>query len=292
MIWNMNPVAFEVFGLAVRWYGLVYVVGFFLVDWLAPNISTLVSQTISESSKKNDASIVSRKSTVSQNGIPKKIWSDATFGAFLWGVIGGRLGEFLFYNQMALWNDPLEVFRVWHGGMSIHGGLLGSILFLVWFTRRQKISFWQLTDSVVIPFAFVLGFGRIVNYVNGELVGVPTGTDWGVVFPHVDNLLRHPTQLYEALSMFVLGFFLLGAFLWIYASKSIYSTSMASVSRNLKFSGALSTFFLMGYGIFRFIVEYWKDSPVIWLGLTMGQVLCMVMIGFGAVVFGRKFYSK
>jgi phosphatidylglycerol:prolipoprotein diacylglycerol transferase len=284
MIWDMNPVAFEIFGLTVRWYGLVYVAGFLLVDWLAPKISDSLN-----SIKNNRAATEALE--VKAGCITKKQWSDITFGAFLWGVIGGRVGEFVFYRPSVFWLDPLEIFQVWHGGMSIHGGFLGAIIFLVWFTRRYKISFWHVADSVVIPLTFVLGCGRIVNYINGELVGVPTGTDWGIIFPHIDNLLRHPSQLYESGTMFVLGLFLLGLF-WGMRSKKITGhselDSESKISSIVFQQGILSSCFLIGYGIFRFVVEFYKDSPKILLDLTMGQILCLGMISFGSWVLSSK----
>lgn len=272
MIWDMNPVAFEVFGLAVRWYGLVYVAGFLLVDWLAPKIAgRLVT--------------ASGTSAFVNKNITKKMWSDITFGAFLWGVIGGRLGDFVFYRPSVFLTDPLEVLQVWHGGMSIHGGILGAVIFLFWYARRHQASFWHITDSVVVPLAFVLGCGRVVNYVNGELVGIPTGSDWGIVFPHVDAVLRHPTQLYESATMFVLGFLLLGVF-WVMKrknTKKINSACFAFESLRLR-SGLLSALFLIGYAVLRFVVEFWKESPVVLLGLTTGQVLCVVMVIVGGIV--------
>jgi phosphatidylglycerol:prolipoprotein diacylglycerol transferase len=280
MIWNMNPVAFELGIFSVRWYGLVYVAGFLLVDWLAPKISAILVN-------------VSGSTESARTNITKKIWSDITFGAFLCGVLGGRLGEFVFYNPSVFLSDPLEVLKIWHGGMSIHGGIIGAVLFLFFFARSQRLSLWHITDSVVVPVAFVLGLGRIINYVNGELVGIPTNSDWGVVFPHVDTLLRHPTQLYESATMFGLGVLLLGVFLRI-SNKRKAGQSKLFFESGMFQTGWLSGLFLVGYGVFRFVVECWKDSPDVLLGLTMGQVLCVVMIGLGGVVLvnNRRLVSK
>lgn len=285
MIWDIDPVAVTVFGWPIYWYGITYVVGFLVVDWLAPIFSkelSAISYQLSADSRMPKADSMTEK-------LSKKMWSDLIFGGFLWGVIGGRLGEFVFYTPDIFWTNPLEILQVWHGGMSIHGGLLGAIIFLVWYTRRQQVSFWHVTDSVVIPLAFVLGLGRIANYVNGELVGVPTGTEWGIVFPHVDTLLRHPTQLYESGTMFLLGFLLLGVFVIMKKNVGANGYSPFQVIKNLKLNeGFLSILFLIGYGVFRFLVEFWKDSEPVFLNLKMGQWLCLLMILVGVWLLMRE----
>ena len=139
MIWDFDPVAFSIAGLDVRWYGIAYVVGFFLsLVWTRKFLD-----------------------------IPKSETEDLIFGLFIAGIIGGRLGEFLFYNPEILASDPLEVLKIWNGGMSIHGGILGAFLWGLWWTRRRKISLLLVGDVISIPLAISLGLGRIANFLNG-----------------------------------------------------------------------------------------------------------------------------
>lgn len=248
MIWTDHSVAFSVFGLDVRWYGIAYLVGFFLATYLGWKIYNKISRDF--------------------NKIDFKKWEDLIFGIFFAGILGGRLGEFIFYSPQVFINNPLEIFQIWHGGMSIHGGLLGALIFAIYWTRKHKKSLLLISDAVVLPLSITLGLGRITNFLNGELAGQPTDNDWGVVFPHVDNLLRHPTQLYESA-----GSFILAGFLWLMLKKCG------------KFRGILTVLFLVGYGVTRFIIEFWK-SPDGWelLSLSTGQWLCLVMIILAVIV--------
>ena len=190
MIWNFDPVALSVFGLDVRWYGLGYVVSFFLVLELGWRLLR----------------------TMSAHTISKKQWENLLFGMFVAGILGGRLGEFVFFSADILWENPMQVLYIWQGGMSIHGGIIGGSLYAWYFCRVHQLSLWRCFDAIALPLSIGLGVGRITNFINGELVGKPTHADWGVIFPHVDQLLRHPTQLYESLSMFLLAVFLF--FMW------------------------------------------------------------------------------
>jgi len=256
MIWQDYAVAFSIFGLDVRWYGIAYVAGFFLTTylgwWIFRKISFTLNKTEGRDFQKLDF----------------KQWEDLMFGIFFAGILGGRLGEFLFYSPQVFLNNPLELFQIWHGGMSIHGGLLGALIFTIYWTRKHKISLLDISDAVVIPLSITLGFGRITNFLNGELAGIPTNSNWGVIFPQVDNLLRHPTQLYESL-----GSFILAGILWLILEK--YA----------KRRGILTAIFLAGYGVTRFIIEFWK-SPDGWelLGLSTGQWLCLVMIALAVFI--------
>jgi phosphatidylglycerol:prolipoprotein diacylglycerol transferase len=246
MIWDFDPVAFSLFGLDIRWYGLVYAVGFvFAYIW-----GYRIHQSIV------------------QKPLKKEDYQNIIFYAFVWGVIGGRIGHFLFYTPHVLWEDPFEIFQVWHGGMSIHGGIFGTVLYLWYAQKHYQRSFFALSDPLVLPLAIILIFGRIANFINGELVGKPTGTDWGVVFPYIDDQLRHPTQLYESgygvLLSLILGMFLM----------------FGNPSRR----GLLTSVFLIGYGTFRFIVEFWKPIGWSFWNLNAGQWLCMVMILAGIFI--------
>lgn len=248
MIWDFDPVAFSFFGLDVRWYGLSYLLGFFLCLHLGYFIGKSIDLKIS-----------------------RKSFEDIIFGMFLYGIVGGRLGEFLFYSPTTFFTDPLEIFKIWHGGMSIHGGVLGTLLFLLWSSRKKNFPFWKITDSIVIPLALALGFGRIANFINGELVGVPTDQTWGIIFPHVDNLLRHPSQLYETGKNFLLAFIL------FYCFRKDY----------WKHVGTLSGVFLVGYGVFRFCIEFFREPDGMVGELSMGQVLCLFMVLVGILVLRK-----
>ncbi len=248
MTWNLDPIAFSLFGLDVRWYGLSYVLGFFLVLIIGHKIILRTGLKVSKSDFEN-----------------------LVFGLFFIGIVGGRLGEFLFYAPQTFLEDPLEVFKIWHGGMSIHGGILAAILFGVWWAKKHKISFYCLADSLVIPLAIALGVGRIANFINGELVGIPTDQSWGVIFPHVDDLFRHPSQLYEAGKNFILA----GLLMWLL------------IKDFWKKPGFLFSVFLIGYGVLRFIIEFCREPDgMIWV-LSTGQVLCLGMVVFGLTI--RKF---
>ena len=249
--WNLNPVAFSIFGLDVRWYGLCYLLGFFLCLHLGYKI----------------LKISHHQSPIIKH-ISKKKFEDLIFGAFLFGVLGGRLGEFIFYSPATFWADPLEVFKIWHGGMSIHGGIIGAVVFLLWWTRKHYLSFFTITDSVVIPLTLALAFGRLANFINGELVGTATDQTWGVIFPHIDELARHPSQLYEMGKNFLLA----GILFWVWKKGCSQK------------AGTLSALFLIGYGVLRFCIEFFREPDgVLWI-LSTGQVLCVGMIGVGIFI--------
>lgn len=249
----IDPVAFELGPLAVRWYGLMYVLAL-VVGW----------------------ALLARRAGRG----PHADWSseqvaDVVFYVALGAVVGGRLGYILFYDFSAYLAEPLAVFRVWQGGMSFHGGLIGAILAVVWLARRLGRPWLALTDFVAPAIALGLGFGRLGNFINGELWGAPTGLPWGMVFPQAGELARHPTQLYEAL----LEGLVLFAVLWWFSSRA----------RPL---GAVSGLFLLLYGLFRSLVELLRE-PDAHLGylafgwLTMGQVLCVPMLLGGVWLLAR-----
>ena len=250
MIWDFDPVAFTIGGLPVRWYGLVYVIGFvwglFFIQWFHPYF-------------------FNRK-------LDKNIIENLAFGTFLSGVVGGRLGYFLFYQAATFIQNPLEIFQTWHGGMSIHGGIVGSLLFIAWWCRRHQIPFLRVTDMCTIPLAVVLIFGRAANFINGELVGRPTGSEWGIVYPFLDEVPRHPSQLYEAAKNLLLALTL---------------TGLACTDLRHK-EGLLTGMFLTGYGVLRFVIEYVREpNAYLWI-FTIGQVLCldMIVLGLGICAYG------
>lgn len=253
-IWNLDPVAFSILGLPVRWYGLVYVLGFLgSLYWIKQQFPQLKSNAFLPSTLKWEP------------------FENFLFGLFFAGVVGGRLGIFLFYSPETLLADPLELFRVWNSGMSIHGGLIGSALYALWWCKKNSVSWLSLADILVLPLSLVLAFGRVANFINGELVGKPTDQTWGVVFPHIDELLRHPSQLYEVGKNIVI--FLV---LWAIWQKV-----------KSKPKGLMLAVFLLGYGLLRFIIQFFREPTTFFLGWPVGQWLCAIMIVLGLGILYR-----
>ena len=246
---QFDPVAFQVGPVAVRWYGLMYLLGFALFMILGKRRARQNMLTGWRAQDVDDMLL---------------------FGVF--GVIlGGRLGYVLFYKPLYYLGHPLEIFEVWQGGMSFHGGLLG-VLFALWLYSRKRHKRWlDVTDFVAPLVPLGLAAGRLGNFINGELWGRPTNADWGMVFPQVDNVLRHPSQLYQ----FALEGVLLFVILWSFASRP-------------RPMGAVSGLFLLGYGAMRFIAEYAREPDAflgtLALGLTMGQWLSVPMIVAGLLM--------
>jgi len=190
-------------------------------------------------------------------------------------LIGARLGYVVFYDLAAYIRKPLEVFAVWHGGMSFHGGLVGSFIAGILFCGRKKVDFWQTADLVIVTAPIGLGLGRLGNFINGELYGRVSDLPWAMVFPGGGSLPRHPSQLYE----FLLEGVILFIILWTAKDRG-YGT------------GVLTSLFLVLYGLFRFLVEFLRE-PDAQVGfimgvLTMGQMLSMGMILLGAVIYYQR----
>lgn len=246
---QFDPVAFRIGPFAVRWYGLMYLVGFILFIVLGRR----------------------RARTNVLTGWRAIDVDDMLFYGVFGVILGGRLGYVLFYKPLYYLAHPLEIFEVWHGGMSFHGGFIG-VLIALWFFARQRGKRWlDVTDFVAPLIPLGLAAGRLGNFINGELVGRPTDLPWGMVFPQVDQVPRHPSQLYE----FGLEGVALFAVLWIFASRR-------------RPPGAVSAVFLLGYGAFRFIGEFAREPDsflgFLALGLTMGQWLSLPMIVIGVVM--------
>ncbi len=246
---NIDPVAVHLGPLAIRWYGLAYVAGF-LAGW----------------------ALMNRRAARPGSGWDAEQVGDLVFYSVLGVILGGRLGYVLFYNLPVYLAHPLDIFKVWQGGMSFHGGLAGSLVVLVIFGRRTGRGFRAVADFIapVVPIGLCLG--RIANFINGELWGAPTDLPWGVVFPNPDagGVPRHPSQLYEASLEGVLLF----TILWWYSSRP-------------RPRGAVAGLFLLGYGVLRFLVEFVRQPDaqigyLAWGWLTMGQLLSLPVILFGA----------
>jgi phosphatidylglycerol:prolipoprotein diacylglycerol transferase len=249
---NIDPVAFSVGPLHVRWYGLAYLVGFlggwFYSGWLAD---------LDRDRRPNREDI--------DNLLPLLV---------LGVVLGGRLGYVLFYNLPAYITHPADMFKVWEGGMSFHGGLLGVVCAIVGYGWRHKIHPFAIGDIIAAATPIGLFFGRIANFVNGELYGRIATAPWAVVFPRGHSLPRHPSQLYEAFLEGVCLFIVL----FVLARK-------ASVRRT---RGMLFGVFLAGYGLSRFIVEFFREPDeqigYILQYFTMGQLLSLPMMTAGGLI--------
>jgi phosphatidylglycerol:prolipoprotein diacylglycerol transferase len=252
---QIDPVIFSIGPLAVRWYGMMYLFGFVGGYFMMCHIARL------------------RKF----EGLTSETISDLLFYGVLGVVLGGRLGYTLFYNSSYYLRHPLEIFYVWEGGMSFHGGLIGVVTVLLLFCWRRHLSVLMVGDLVVSAVPIGRGFGRIGNFINGELWGRVTDVPWGIVFPGAGSQPRHPSQLYEA------G--LEGIVLLLV----IYLLHRCGARR-----GVPAFAFVSLYGIFRFVVEFFRqpDSQLgfLWGGATMGQLLSlpMVFVGLCGLVYVLK----
>jgi phosphatidylglycerol:prolipoprotein diacylglycerol transferase len=242
---DLNPILVELGPIRVSWYGMMYVFGF-IISYL------LVRYQV----KKKDF------------GISLQEVQDLYFYLILGLIVGARLGYVLFYDLQMYLSNPLEIFAVWHGGMSFHGGLIGLLIATSLFCWKNKKSFWNLADLFVVTAPIGLGLGRIGNFINGELYGRVTEVPWGMIFPKDGPLPRHPSQLYES----ALEGGVLFLILWLLKDKKHPD-------------GYLLAIFLFLYGVIRFFVEFFRE-PDVQLGFvlgpfSMGQVLCTFMIAVG-----------
>jgi phosphatidylglycerol:prolipoprotein diacylglycerol transferase len=250
---HIDPVAVSFGPLQIRWYGLMYLIGF-LAAWMLGR---------------------------HRAGKPGSDWTRAqvddmiTYGV-IGVVLGGRLGYVLFYNLQFFLASPLEIFKLWHGGMSFHGGLIGVITAMWLFGRRTGKSFLCVTDFIAPLIPPGLLAGRLGNFLNGELWGRTTFAPWGMVFPGAGPLPRHPSQLYEAGLEGVILFFLL----WEY-------------SNTPRVPGRVSGMFLLLYGLFRFWIEFYREPDpqlgfVVLHWMSMGQLLCLPMVLGGFILLFRE----
>ena len=245
---QIDPVAFSLGPLSVRWYGLMYLFGFAFAMWLA-----------------------GRRADAPNSGWTRNEVSDLLFYGFLGVILGGRIGYVLFYNFDLFLADPTYLFKIWTGGMSFHGGLIGVITAMIWFAHKTKRHFFTVADFVAPLIPFGLGVGRIGNFMNGELWGRVTDVPWAIIFPEAGPEPRHPSQLYQFALEGVVLFIILNLF-W----------------RKNPPRGAISGMFLLFYGLFRFLVEFVRQ-PDSQLGLyfqeiSMGQILSTPMIIAGALM--------
>lgn len=252
---NIDPILLQFGPLKIHWYGVMYLIGFMAAWWLG-----------------------SRRLKNSSNPLVNaEQLSDMIFYGALGVILGGRLGYIIFYDLPVYLSSPLNILKVWEGGMSFHGGFLGVLVAMWLYGRKINRSFFEITDFIAPLITIGLGTGRIGNFINGELWGRPTDLPWGMVFPHVDNLARHPSQLYQMLLEGVVLF----TVLWLF-------------SKRPRPTMAVSGLFLIGYGLFRFLIEFVR-VPDAHLGfiafewLTMGQLLSLPMLIIGIILMGLAY---
>lgn len=240
---QFDPIALHLGPLAIRWYGLMYLLAFGLFLLLGRQ----------------------RIKPGPQPGWDARQLDDLLFYGVLGVVLGGRLGYVLFYQPAHFLAHPLEIFSVWQGGMAFHGGFLGVLAAMWLFARKTGKSWLTITDFIAPLVPLGLGAGRLGNFINGELWGRPADVPWAVVFPQIDSIPRHPSQLYQ----FALEGLALFALLWLF-------------SRKPRPTGAVSGLFLIGYGSFRFLVEFTREPDsflgLLALNLSMGQWLSLPMV--------------
>jgi len=251
---EINPVAIEIGPLKVHWYGLMYLIAFALV-WILGRYRI----------KKGMIDLTQQR------------FEDLIFYGVLGVILGGRLGYVLFYQPSFYLSHPLEIFSIWDGGMSFHGGLIGVLLAMYLFGRKENKTFFEVADFIAPLVPLGLACGRLGNFINGELWGRPADVPWAMVFPGAGNLARHPSQLYQMMLEGILLFVIL----WIFSGKK-------------RPVGQVSAVFLIGYGFFRFIAEYTREPDsylgILALGFSMGQWLSirMILAGISLYTFSAK----
>ncbi len=254
---DISPIAFSLFGFDIRWYSLAYLAGFLL--GLA-YMKKLVDKEQTQPSKRQLEDFI----------------SFAVIGV----ILGGRLGYVFFYHPSYYLSNPLEILQIWQGGMSFHGGALGVLIAMIAYSKLQKIDFFRLADIVAAATPIGLFFGRLANFANGELYGRETNAAWAVRFPLGDYIPRHPSQLYEAMLEGVVLFIVLAFF----------------YKHNKQRTGTTASLFLIGYGSFRFIVEYFREPDpaynLIFNFISIGQALSLPMLFIGLFIFIYRYNKK
>jgi phosphatidylglycerol:prolipoprotein diacylglycerol transferase len=256
---NLDPILFDFGFLALRWYSLAYIAGILIGWWFGKKIIIRRFQT------------VGNKFSLSE-------FDDLITYLIISIIIGGRAGYIVFYNLEYFVSSPLEIFKIWEGGMSFHGALIGIVIGTYFFSMQRKLHALFLLDVIACVSPIGIFLGRIANFINGELVGKITTVSWSVVFPKIDLLPRHPSQLYEAFFEGLILFFIM---------------NMIIFRKNYK-SGTCSYLFLIFYGIFRIISEFFRE-PDVQIGyvlnlFSMGTILSFLMILVGFTIY--KFLKK
>jgi phosphatidylglycerol:prolipoprotein diacylglycerol transferase len=250
---NFDPVAFSIFSLEFRWYSLAYIAGI-LIGWVYCKKKLIKDQKILD------------------------LFDDFITYAILGIIVGGRIGYVLFYNFEYFFYNPIEILFVWNGGMSFHGGLIGVIIASNLFSKLNKVNTFIFLDLVSLSAPIGIFFGRIANFINSELYGTPTEVPWSVKFIAVDDINRHPSQLYEAFLEGIVLFFML---------QFILKKNFA------KKTGQISCLFLVLYSFFRIITEFFRTPDLhigyLFFNLTLGQLISAVFLSIGLALY---FYLK
>ena len=254
---DLNPVAFNIFEFKIRWYSLAYIFGLIFAFQYGKHII-----------KKNNFF-----------SFEKEILEDFLPYAILGIIIGGRLGYIIFYDLYYYLNNPIQILYVWQGGMSFHGGLIGVIFITYYFTKNKNTELFEFTDLLAIITPIGLFLGRIANFINSELIGTPSNLPWSVIFIKIDNIPRHPSQIYEAFLEGILLFLLINL-----------------IFKYKKIKGYVSAFFLILYGLFRIVSEQFR-LPDEHLGyifdfISMGTILSLVMLIIGTMILFYVKYKK
>ncbi len=253
---NIDPVALQIFSIEIRWYSLSYIFGI-LFGW-----------------------ILSKKFFIFDIAIKQKF--DDYISYLILGIItGGRLGYVLFYDLSYFLNNPINILKIWEGGMSFHGGLVGVIVVSIFFAKKNDQNPFNYLDIVSLVAPIGILFGRISNFINSELYGIETNLVWGVKFIKVDDLYRHPSQLYEAFFEGIVLFIIL-----LYFRKKGF----------IKIPGFISGIFLFFYSVFRFFIEFFRapDDQLgyLFLNLTMGQIISLVFLFVGIYLITKNDETK
>ena len=253
---NFDPVAFQIISFEIRWYSLAYITGI-IIGWL-----------------------LCKKVLIQKSDINEKFDDYITY-LVIGIIIGGRLGYIIFYNFSYYINNFFDIFKVWEGGMSFHGGLIGIIVASILFSKKNNQDSFLYMDLVSLVAPIGIFFGRLANFINSELYGTPTDIPWAVTFIQVDNLSRHPSQLYEAILEGVILFIIL-----MYFKNKDY----------LKKPGLISGLFLIFYSLFRFFIEFVRvpDEQLGYLifELSMGQIISLIFFVIGIILFYFKNENK
>ena len=247
----IDPILFSVGPIAIRWYGIAYAFSIILGWYLGLRLLRKASYPVT----------------------PQQ-FDDSIMWIIIGIVVGGRLGEFIFYDAGKFISNPLEILMTWKGGMSFHGGLIGVIIAVFCYCYYKKVAFLALTDILAVITPLGLFFGRIANFINGELFGRVTDVSWGVIFPYGGPLPRHPSQIYEAL--------LEGLALFIILQLCWHKTRMS------RKPGRLSGAFLVGYALFRMFAELYRvPDGIVFGSISTGQLLCLPFLGLGWFLLRR-----
>ncbi len=249
---NFDPVAFQIFSFEIRWYSLAYIFGI-IFGWLYCKKKLIKDEKL------------------------LNLFDDLITYLIIGIILGGRLGYVIFYNLEYYLENFLEILMIWNGGMSFHGGLIGVVLATVIFSKKHKINSYIFLDFIALVAPIGLFLGRIANFINSELYGKETDVFWSVKFVSIDNISRHPSQIYEAIFEGLILFFVLNHF----AKKD-----------NFKKPGLISSMFLIFYSFFRFVLEFFRE-PDFQIGyllyqLTLGQLISVVFFSLGIFLYLKK----